>query len=211
MLHRESGGYAVLSVAPVASRPLRGGSRSLLVSGPHICRSAEGSCPPEAAGGPPGSRARLAAGGARDNGDAAIANRACHRRDHHLRFLPGAWLACIGSVDIVATAQGKIIPSGRTKLIQPFETGVERAIHVRNGQRVKAGEVLIELDPTMAGAQEGHLKSDLVAAELEASRLPAALVGKNDIEAPPGASCAADRDEAAIPYCPERRAQRQAC
>ena len=160
------------------------------------------------------------------------------RRDHELALLPAAleitetppsptvrataaiiicafclarvW-ACIGSVDIVATAQGKIIPSGRTKLIQPFETGVERAIHVRNGQRVKAGEVLIELDPTMAGAQEGHLKSDLVAAELEASRLPAALVGKNDIEAPPGASCAADRDEAAIPYCPERRAQRQAC
>src|SRR5437588_415734 len=49
--------------------------------------------------------------------------------------------ACIGTVDIVATAPGKIIPSGRTKIIQPFETGVVRAIHVRNGQTVKAGEV----------------------------------------------------------------------
>src|SRR5258706_14629163 len=57
-----------------------------------------------------------------------------------------------GSVDIVATAPGKIIPTGRTKVIQPFETGVVRDIHVREGQSVRAGEVLIELDPTMSGA-----------------------------------------------------------
>jgi hemolysin D len=147
----------------------------------------------------------------------AFPKQPARRQDHELAFLPAAleitetppsptgrataatiicafclalgW-ACVGSVDIVATAQGKIIPSGRTKLIQPFETGVVRAIHVRNGQRVKAGDVLIELDPTMAGAEEGHLKSDLVAAELEASRLRAALAGKSDIDAPPGASAA---------------------
>jgi membrane fusion protein, hemolysin D len=58
----------------------------------------------------------------------------------------------IGTVDIVAGAPGKIIPSGRTKTIQPFETGVVRAIHVRDGQSVSAGDVLIELDPTMSGA-----------------------------------------------------------
>ena len=45
--------------------------------------------------------------------------------------------ACFGSVDIVAIAPGKIIPSGRSKIIQPFETGVMRAIHVRDGQSVK--------------------------------------------------------------------------
>jgi hemolysin D len=98
--------------------------------------------------------------------------------------------ACLGTVDIVATAQGKIIPSGRTKLIQPFETGVVRAIHVRDGQGVKAGEVLIELDPTMTEAEEGHLKSDLVAAELDIARLRAGLAGQIDFEAPPGASAA---------------------
>jgi hemolysin D len=38
--------------------------------------------------------------------------------------------ACIGRVDIVASAQGKIVPTGRTKVIQPFETGVVRAINV---------------------------------------------------------------------------------
>jgi hemolysin D len=85
-----------------------------------------------------------------------------------------AW-ASFGSVDIVATATGKIVPGGRTKLIQPFETGVVRAIHVRDGQTVKAGDVLIELDPTMTEADNERQKNDLLAAELDAARLRAAL------------------------------------
>ena len=88
--------------------------------------------------------------------------------------------ACIGTVDIVATAPGKIIPSGRTKLIQPFESGVVRAIHVRDGQSVKAGDLLIELDPTMSGAELAHNQNDLLAARLEAARLRAALAGNDD-------------------------------
>src|SRR5215467_2172711 len=85
-----------------------------------------------------------------------------------------AW-ASIGTVDIVAVASGKIIPSGRTKTIQPFETGVVRAIHVSDGQSVKAGDLLIELDPTMNAAELGHLRSDLDASQIEAARLKAAL------------------------------------
>jgi hemolysin D len=88
--------------------------------------------------------------------------------------------ACVGQIDIVASAPGKIIPSGRTKVIQPFETGVVRAIHVRDGQAVKAGDVLIELDPTMNQAELGHLRSDLIAAQLDVARLRAALAGHAD-------------------------------
>src|ERR1700722_14774116 len=50
-----------------------------------------------------------------------------------------------GSIDIVASATGKILPSGRTKVVQPFETAVVRAIRVQDGQAVRAGDVLIEL------------------------------------------------------------------
>jgi membrane fusion protein, hemolysin D len=99
-----------------------------------------------------------------------------------------AW-ACFGTVDIVAMAPGKIIPSGRSKVIQPFETGVVRAIWVKDGQSVKAGDVLIELDPTMSKAELGHLKSDLVSAQLDAARLRAAIAGHDDPLAdfkPPG-------------------------
>lgn len=85
-----------------------------------------------------------------------------------------AWTT-FGKVDIVATATGKIIPSGRTKLIQPLDTGVVRAINVHEGQRIRAGESLIELDPTMTAADQGHVKADLIAARLDIARLMAVL------------------------------------
>jgi hemolysin D len=85
-----------------------------------------------------------------------------------------------GTVDIVATAPGKIIPTGGTKIIQPFESGVVSAIHVHDGQSVKAGDVLIELDPTMSEAERDHLRSDLFSAKLDVARLRAALSGNPD-------------------------------
>ena len=90
-----------------------------------------------------------------------------------------AW-ACIGTVDIVASAPGKIIPSSRTKTIQPFETGVVRAIQVRDGQSVKSGDVLIELDTTTVNAELVHRQGDLMAAELDIARLQAAIANKDD-------------------------------
>src|SRR5215470_12545523 len=68
-----------------------------------------------------------------------------------------------GAIDIVASATGKILPGGRVKVIQPFETGVVRAIRVQDGQMVRAGDVLIELDPTTNAAERDHLHSDLLA------------------------------------------------
>jgi hemolysin D len=90
-----------------------------------------------------------------------------------------AW-ATIGRVDIVASATGKIVPSGRTKTVQPFEIGVVRAIHVQDGQQVKAGDVLIELDPTISDAERGHMESDSMAARLDVARLHAALAPGDD-------------------------------
>ena len=90
-----------------------------------------------------------------------------------------AW-ATFGKVDIVTSAPGKILPSGRTKVIQPFETGVVRAIHVQDGQKVAAGDVLIELDPTLSNADREHLQSDLMAARLDVARLTAAIAPGND-------------------------------
>jgi hemolysin D len=100
--------------------------------------------------------------------------------------------AAFGQVDIVAFASGKIVPSGRVKLIQPFETGVVRVIHVHDGQSVKAGDVLIELDPTMTAAEAEHIRSDLIAAQLDIARLRAELSDSDDpdsaFQPPTGAS-----------------------
>ena len=85
--------------------------------------------------------------------------------------------ASAGTIDIVASAPGKIVPSGRTKVIQPFETGVVRSIRVQDGQAVKAGDVLIELDPTVNAAERDHLRDDLLAEQLNIARLHAALAG----------------------------------
>nr|WP_245303816.1 HlyD family type I secretion periplasmic adaptor subunit [Pseudorhodoplanes sinuspersici] len=129
------------------------------------------------------------------------------RRSHELAFLPAAleivetppspvgratafaligvfsaaliW-AAVGTVDIVAVAPGKIISGGRNKTIQPFDTSVVRSILVRDGQSVKSGDVLIELDATMSTAEFERLRSDLQGAQLDTARLKAALAGKED-------------------------------
>src|SRR5205823_2936109 len=83
--------------------------------------------------------------------------------------------AIFGEIDMVSTAPGKIVPSGRIKVIQPFATGVVSAIHVQDGQAVKAGDVLIELDPTLSEADRRHIEADLLSAQLDVARLKAAL------------------------------------
>jgi len=79
--------------------------------------------------------------------------------------------AIFGKIDIVATAQGKIIPSGHTKVIQPLEIGVVHKIYVKDGQAVRAGEVLIDLDPTVNRAEQQRLEEDFARARLELARL----------------------------------------
>ena len=68
--------------------------------------------------------------------------------------------ACFGRVDVVASAEGKIIPGGRVKLIQPLQMGVVKQIFVDEGQRVEAGQALIELDQTLSAADVARLSSD---------------------------------------------------
>jgi hemolysin D len=90
-----------------------------------------------------------------------------------------AW-SSLSHVDIVATAPGKIIPTGYSKVIQPFETGVVRAILVANGQNVNAGDVLIELDSTINEGEINHLRGDLQSAQLDIARIHAALTDTDD-------------------------------
>lgn len=102
-------------------------------------------------------------------------------------FLAAILWAGFGEMDIVAIAQGKIIPSGHSKVIQPLESGVIRAIYVRDGQEVSIGQVLIDLDPTAAVADRDRLSNEYFSARIEAARLRALLAGKPELDPPMGA------------------------
>jgi hemolysin D len=75
-----------------------------------------------------------------------------------------------GRLDVLAVAPGKIESIGYAKVIQTFEPGKVAAIHVEAGQAVKAGDVLVELDPTEALADQRSAADDLDAASAEAAR-----------------------------------------
>jgi hemolysin D len=85
-----------------------------------------------------------------------------------------AW-SFFGKVDVVAVASGKVIPSGSVKVIQAMEIGTVRVIHVKNGERVKAGQLLIELDPTIAGADSAQATQGLNDSRVIAARNAALL------------------------------------
>lgn len=91
-----------------------------------------------------------------------------------------AW-AVIGRVNVVAVAPGRIVVSERTKVIQPLETSVVRAIRVSDGDHVQPGQVLVELDATAASADRENVAEQLATAQAESQRarlLLAALDGQ---------------------------------
>jgi hemolysin D len=86
--------------------------------------------------------------------------------------------ASLASMDIVVTAQGRIGAYGKSKVIQPLEAGVVKAIAVRDGQAVKAGDVLLELDATATQADRDRLQRELHETRADVLRLDALLSDK---------------------------------
>lgn len=63
-------------------------------------------------------------------------------------------------IDIIATAVGKVVPTGQVKIIQPLETGVVKTIFVKEGQYVKAGDKLVALDGASNQADADRLENE---------------------------------------------------
>lgn len=104
-----------------------------------------------------------------------------------LFVLAVAW-AALGKIDIIAVAQGKIIPSSHSKTIQPLEAGVINRIYVHEDQYVNKGDPLVDMDSTSSRAETGRLENELKAAQVEAARLRALLAGKSEFTDPGGVS-----------------------
>jgi len=93
-------------------------------------------------------------------------------------FLVGALVwSILGRVDIVATAQGTVIPAGKSKVVQPLDAGVVTSILVRDGDHVSAGQVLVTLDATEAVAERDRIARDLWQARLDVAGLEALREG----------------------------------
>ncbi len=93
----------------------------------------------------------------------------------------------VAEIDIHAVASGRIQPSGRSKVVQPFETARVKAVHVTNGTRVKAGDPLVEFDATEAKAELRARQGELDAYEAQIVRRTAAIeaIKANATEAEP--------------------------
>ena len=86
--------------------------------------------------------------------------------------------AFFGKLDIVATAEGKLVPQTLLKIVQPAEAGVIKELLVQEGDVVKESQVLARLDPTLAAADKATIANDLAAQLMQERRLLADLSGK---------------------------------
>ncbi|WP_235694286.1 HlyD family type I secretion periplasmic adaptor subunit [Brucella intermedia] len=130
----------------------------------------------------------------------ALSNSSAHRKD--MEFLPAVletletpaspvriafiWFICIlvvavllwswfGKFDIVATAQGKLQPAGRVKIITSLESGRTSAVAVTNGTHVRAGDIIVELDDGEVKAEETATRAKLNAYRAELARRNAVI------------------------------------
>jgi HlyD family secretion protein len=86
--------------------------------------------------------------------------------------------AILARLDIVAVAEGRLVPESYVKIVQPADSGIVREILVREGEHVQTGQVLVRLDPTESLADSTAVARELVAQRLQLRRIDAELAGK---------------------------------
>lgn len=83
----------------------------------------------------------------------------------------------IGQLDIVAVAEGKLVPHSYLKIVQPADAGIVREILVREGEGVQAGQVLMRMDARLSDADARALAADFQRKRLSLRRIDAELEG----------------------------------
>lgn len=86
------------------------------------------------------------------------------------------WAAC-AQIDELARGSGQVVPSQRTQLIQNLEGGILRDIHVQEGQRVEAGDILVRIDNEVADSQFKEATARSLEAQAAIARLQAEIDG----------------------------------
>jgi HlyD family secretion protein len=83
----------------------------------------------------------------------------------------------LGRLDIVAVAEGKLVPQSYVKIVQPPESGIVLEILVREGEPVRAGQVLMRMDALPAEADSKSVEAELARKRLTLKRIDAELNG----------------------------------
>ena len=85
-----------------------------------------------------------------------------------------AW-ACVGRVDVYAETTARLQAPGRTQVIEPAEGGTVTAILARDGEHVRRGQAILELEAGPAVAAEAAARAALATARAEVARRRAAI------------------------------------
>ena len=109
--------------------------------------------------------------------------------------IAGAWAATV-RLDRAVISTGVIVAESSRKVVQHFEGGMVQAVLVRDGQTVRAGDVLLRIDPVQSQASADLFRNQLDAALVLEARLRAEQAQSDDLQLP--ADLAARRDEPAL-------------
>ncbi len=83
--------------------------------------------------------------------------------------------ASVGKLDVVAVAEGRLVPKSQLRIVQPAEGGVMRELLVREGERVRVGQVLARMDVRATEADAGSVRNEIALRRLQVRRIDAEL------------------------------------
>lgn len=86
--------------------------------------------------------------------------------------------ALIGRLDIVAVAEGKLVPESYVQIVQPSDSGIVKEILVKEGERVNAGQVLMRMDMQISEADTRAIEAEYQRKKLTLRRIEAELNGR---------------------------------
>ncbi|MEZ5730272.1 MAG: HlyD family type I secretion periplasmic adaptor subunit [Burkholderiaceae bacterium] len=89
--------------------------------------------------------------------------------------------AALAQIDTIVRAEGRIIPSARSQVVQHLEGGIVRELSVREGDTVVKGELLLSIDPTRADATLAERKAKRTGLRAKAVRLLAVAEGRSEL------------------------------